>query len=262
MSFFIRYCNPVGGLNYYQAEVGATATFGNAQQFATQALADAFIADHKMCATSFTNAQNNILLTTGTSFTVPNNVFTLDNIRCWGGSGGGCTGAGVNGRPGGGGGAMGQKNSLAVTPGTDETYQIGAAGANGIPGGNGTATFFRDAATVKGDFGVGGPNSDTTFGTGGLVANCVGDVKLAGGDGAARNAAQGGGGGSSAGTALAGVSAVGTTGGTAPSGGGNGGNAGAAGSAPGGGGGGGAGGSGAAGAGAIGQISFTYIIGK
>ena len=258
---FIRYDHPTGGANWYRAEIGPTATFGQARQFVDVAEAQAFIDAHHMCASPFANTQNNILLTSGTEFVVPDNVFTLTNIRCWGGGGGGCAGAAANGRPGGGGGAVALLNSLSVTPGTGEPIQIGLGGANSTPGANGQATFFRDAATVKADFGVGGPDNDATFGTGGLVANCVGDVKLKGGDGAARAAGVGGGGGSSAGTSLAGVDAIGANGGIAPSGGGGGGNAGNGGSTPGGGGGGGAGGFGGAGAGADGQISFTYVIG-
>lgn len=258
---FIRYDHPTGGANWYRSEIGPTTNFGLAATFADLATAQAFIDLHHMCATAFDGVETTVTVTSGTEFVIPDNVYKLNTISCIGGGGSGCAGAAANGRPGGGGGAFAAIVELPVTPGTAEPIQIGQGGVNNTPGNPGTATWFRSNITVNADFGLGGPDSDTLVGVGGLVANCIGTFKNKGGSGAPRNAASGGGGGSSAGIGIDGVDAVSATGALAPVGGGNGGNEGLAGSVPGGGGGGGHGGLSASGDGAAGHIVISYTPG-
>jgi len=259
MSFFIRYCAPAVS-TYYQAETGPTTTFANARLFTLQADADAFIAAHGMCAVSFTDAILTVNVTSGTQVIPPDNVTTFLTVEGWGGGGGGCTGAAVNGRPGGGGGAYSKIVNLPVTPGVPITVAIGTAGGAGIPGGNGGDTSVAAGVTLLAKGGVGGPNNDATFGTGGLASAGVGTTKFSGGDGAPRTGASGGGGGSSGGTAANGNPGVGIVGGAAVAGGGAGGDHALDGAAPGGAGGGGDG-LGAAGNGVGGKLTYTYRIG-
>lgn len=91
-------------------------------------------------------------------------------------------------RPGGG-GAYAKITGFATTPGNSYPFQAPNAATTQTAGSN--PTWFNSTATVKADNGVSGTVS--AAGAGGLVANCVGSVKTAGGAGF--NAATGGGGG-------------------------------------------------------------------
>ncbi len=207
-----------------------------------------------------------------TSWVCPTGITTVD-VECWGGGGGGGNGSYVapNRFSGGsgGGGAYAKKNAMGVTPSSSYTVNIGTGGiANGVRGGD---SWFDTSGTVRGRGGNSG--SGSSLGTGGSIANSVGDVRFAGGTGS--NGIQssvanqdGRGGGSSAGTAANGTAAASIVGAVAPSGGGNGGDGGTSaptngsdGLVPGGGAGG--GGSttstqGTGGKGAVGQVVLTY----
>jgi hypothetical protein len=192
-------------------------------------------------------------ITSGASFVTPADWNNANNkVHCIGAGANGLVGSGTGGnafgKAGGGGGAYAAKNNMTLS-GT-VVCQIGAANS-------GTDTFVTNAATLNADAAA------VSSATGGLLANCVGDVKFAGGNGDAGGVTGGdpsGGGGGAAGPA-GGQAASGMSGGAGNNGalgGGNGGStvggAGAAGSlwgtgiGPGGGGGGrnttGAGGSG------------------
>lgn len=153
------------------------------------------------------------------NWTAPANVTSVI-VEVWGGGGGGGGNTTTSDGGGGGGGGAYSRSTLAVTPGNDYAYSVGAGG-NGGNGANGTAggdTYFIDAATVMakgGAFGYGktGGFAPGAGGLGGAAAAGFGDVKFSGGNGdngRNNNRGRGGPGGSSAGTAANGT----TTGGT------------------------------------------------
>lgn len=168
-----------------------------------------------------------VILTTGTSWTVPSDWSNTSNtIEVIGGGAGGSNGTtgdtsnGNLGGRGGGGGAYASVTNLTLTPGGSIVIQIGQAG--GVAA-NATDTFFNrtagvandctDTVSVCADNGLTGAGS--TGGVGGLAANSVGTVTRNGGSGgsagtytAGNDAGSGGGGGGGG----AGPSAVGTTG--------------------------------------------------
>ena len=153
-------------------------------------------------------------------------------VECWG-YGGNPNSLGAAG----GGGAYAKTNAYPVVPGT--SYSLD--GYDGAVGG--TCRVWLGATTIcQADRGLGGGgDSPPTGGAGGLVANCVGDVKVAGGSGGnGREPASysGGGGGCGNGTSGNGTNATASahgTGGTGANGGGNGGNGTVSGNTPGGG---------------------------
>lgn len=167
----------------------------------------------------------------------------------------GASGGGGSGFPfalGGGGGARSILTAYSVTPGNSYDYYVGDK--NALAGWYGEASWWVSPAVGNADFGWDG--DDLTHACeGGAIANCVGDLKYAGGNGG--NGAYHGGGGSSAGSSANGANATSSTGATAPSGGTNGSNAGLNGVAPGGGGG---GLTEDATFGAAGQIVLTYTV--
>lgn len=145
-----------------------------------------------------------IYLTSGTSWTVPNDWDNSNNsIEVIGGGGAGAgNGSGVGGG-GGGGGAYAKVSNVTLTPGSTVTYAIGAPGVVGTsPGGD---TYFcnstSDCASISGGSVVvgakgGGSATDAGGGAGGLASTSVGTIKNSGGTGgnAAANAGAGGGG--------------------------------------------------------------------
>ena len=127
------------------------------------------------------NAQTQtVILTSGSSWTVPANVYSI-TVECWGGGGGGSntTTAGRTGG-GGGGGAYAKKNSIIVTPGSSFSYSVGGGGGGSSVGGD---TWFSSTSTVLAKGGSGGTSNSSTGGTGGSATSSVGDVKYAGGKG-------------------------------------------------------------------------------
>src|SRR5262245_50497156 len=191
------------------------------------------------------------------TWTCPTGVTSVQ-VEVWGG--GGVAGNGDNstlGGGGGGGGGYSRLNAYMVTPGNNYTVHVAA-------GGTGTNSYFNTTGTVLANSGSNGTTGGAG-GAGGGSVTAIGDVKFAGGAGAANQTYQGGGGGSSAGPAAAGVTATTTAGATAPSGGGSGGAGDAAasgavaGASPGGGGGGGYY-VGVGAAGAPGKVVLTYTV--
>lgn len=217
-----------------------------------------------------------IILNSGTSWTVPADWNSLDNsIEVIGGGGGGRSGNGSDGTGGGGGGGYSRTINVALTPGASVTYSLGAGG---VANTGGTDTFFcnstsncgsiADSAVVAGAKG-GAAGGMSGSGLGGSTSGGIGYLKYTGGnggsgsgwgssggggsagpDGGGRNGgassaslcAGGGGGGANNGTAGSdGTAYPGGAGGNGPSGSGGTGSAGAAGTAGTGGGGGGGG---------------------
>lgn len=134
------------------------------------------------------------VLTSGTTWTVPANVYSLTSVECWGG------GAATGSRPGGGGG-YGKIENYSVTPGQIINIQI-AAQTSSTTGGD---TWFATSGTVKG-----GGASGRLGGTG------TGTTTYTGGNG--RDATDGGGGSSATPTGNGGAGDA-STGGSAPGGG-------------------------------------------
>lgn len=167
-------------------------------------------------------ATTTIFLTTGTSWTVPNDwnnsANKIEVIGGGGGGGGGKAGNGAGSGSGGGGGAYARITNLTLTGGGSVTIQVGAAGTGGAAGANGTAatsTWFNGAnCTAASTCAVGGGaglTTSATGGAGGAAASSVGTTKFSGGSGGAGSTAvgtSGGGGGGAAGLNGTGLSAA------------------------------------------------------
>jgi Glycine-rich domain len=180
-----------------------------------------------------------VVLTSGTSWTVPADCSSIDTLELWGGNASGA-GPGVaypSGQCGGGGGAGAYARwaTISVTTGATYTIAVGAGGpqktnANGVDGGATSvtigATTYSAAGGLHGTGGVSG-----TGGTGGLggaaTTTPTPAASFAGGNGAnGAQASHGGGGGGSPGSSGAGGNASGGTGGAGGTGGGTAGGAG------------------------------------
>jgi len=184
----------------------------------------------------YTTTTDSVTFTSGSgNWTAPAGVTSV-KAECWGagasgesgesnGSGGGSPGGG------GGGGEYAQEPTLAVTPGNNYAYSVGAGGimtvGTSAPGGN--TTFTGDTVTVTAH----GSPGNNSFGTGSPGGTgSMNTIHFAGGSGGSTSGSAGGGagGGSSAGTSSAGANgadvtngSAGGAGGVAPAGGGSGG---------------------------------------
>jgi hypothetical protein len=177
---------------------------------------------------NFSRRPITVVLTSGTSWTVPPGITSLRSVECWG-AGGGAAGWNLS-YGGGGGGAYAKKLSLAVTPGASITYSIGAGGTSPIygPGVDGGDTWFVNSSTVLAKGGKGSLKDDTNWlgGAGGAAGSSIGNLVYSGGKGGDTPAdVSGAGGGSSATPTAAGTSgancttSVGGAGGSATNGG-------------------------------------------
>lgn len=102
-----------------------------------------------------------IILTSGTSWTVPANWNNANNkVECGGA-----------GYAGGGGGAYALKNNVALTPGAGVSYQIGHPATSHTT----SDSWFSARSVVT----AAGATSD---GLGGKASDCIGDVKYSGGN--------------------------------------------------------------------------------
>jgi hypothetical protein len=124
-----------------------------------------------------------VTLTSGTSWTVPSGVTSVNGTLVAGGQGGGCSGfaGGTDysqiGKQGQGGQVI--TSNVSTTPGASITYGIGAGGTGGASygagGGAGGSTTFTGATTASGSNGItannggtgGGPGPNSGGGTGG-----------------------------------------------------------------------------------------------
>lgn len=121
-----------------------------------------------------------IILTSGTSWTVPADWNSANNkIEC---IGAGARNVGSGGSAGGGGGAYAPKNNLSLTPGANVSYQIGTQSSTASV----SATWFSSATTVKA---AGALNS-----IGGKAADSIGDSPIYSGGSAYAGFQSGGGG--------------------------------------------------------------------
>lgn len=128
--------------------------------------------------TSLLDAYKVIFYKTSGTITLPADFNTANNtVECIGEGGRGNGGTTLNSGGGGGGGAYAKRNNYSVKgPYESLTVIVGT-------GGSGSQTQFDSGASggCQADFGV--SPIGTTGGAGGLVANCIGDVKFAGGNG-------------------------------------------------------------------------------
>lgn len=217
-----------------------------------------------------TGSPTTVTLTSGTTWTAPAGVTSIQ-VECVGGGGGG--GNSNSGGGGGGGAAYARRNSITVTPGMMYTYTIGSGGASvGNNATNGGTTTFTGNSGVQCSAAGGSGASVGNGGSGGSAAASTGDITFNGGNGATASANMySGGGGGSGGGSSAGTAAVNYHGSSAVTGGGPGGDGSifmsvsAIGSAPivgpGGGGGGAIATSSGGGNGFNGQIRITYTTG-
>lgn len=145
-----------------------------------------------------TASATTIFLTSGSTWTVPNDWNSANNtIEVIGGGASAGGGVGING---GGGGAYSKISNLFLTSGSSVTYRIGLAGGIGATGGdtyfNGTgSTCISQSVCAKG----GGPAADYTAGAGGAAASGIGTIKYSGGAGALAGGITGGGAGGAGG---------------------------------------------------------------
>lgn len=144
-----------------------------------------------------------VFITSGTTYVIPNDYFSLVSIECIG------AGSKDAGSFGGAGGAYAKITSLALTPGQSITIQIGASAA-ATPT---TNTWFNGANLAASSVGAQGGNGYT----GGSVASSVGTVKFAGGN----TGSFGTGGGGAAGPLGAGGASAANAGGAGGNGGGS-----------------------------------------
>lgn len=225
---------------------------------------------------------------TTTTWVCPENV-TAVTIECWGAGGAGGSAQRVGGAGslqlagGGAGGAYAKKLNYPVTPGTTYYINVGTSAQNTstvtgttVSGGDTWFNSTNSPSTIilaKGGAGGAsaiGSTTATAFGSNGVgtTTGSLGELRYAGGSGAAGSALGSGGGGSGAGYATNGANATGSAGGVAPLGGGSGGAGntssslpGTAGAQPGGGGAGGRNSSGTltvGAAGGSGLVKLTY----
>jgi hypothetical protein len=147
-----------------------------------------------------------VVLTSGTSWTVPYTWNNLNNsvICIGGGAGGGGVSCG-----GGGGGTRSTSYNLTLTKGSTVSYSIGAGGSAGTAGGD--TTFNSSAIVAKG----GSSTATATGGLGGSASSSVGNSKLSGGNGGVGQADVGGGGGGAGGDFGGGISGSSGNSGTA-----------------------------------------------
>jgi hypothetical protein len=139
-----------------------------------------------------------IVLTSGTSWSVPANWNSANNyVEIIGAGGNGAGGTATQGGGGGGGGAYAHKLNVTLTPSGSAAYSIAA-------GGSAADTYFNGANLAASSVGskAGTNASGTTNGTGGSGASSVGDVKFSGGNGGSSIASGGGGGGGGSGGPL------------------------------------------------------------
>jgi hypothetical protein len=150
---------------------------------------------------------NTIILTSGSSWSVPADWNSSNNaIHVIGGGGGGSS---VDGGAGGGGGAYSMATNISLTPSGSVSYAIGSGGSFGDPNGStGGDTYFCNSTSNCGSIGgsavvagaVGGQGGQSgTGGVGGAAGSGVGPTKRSGGDGGYSTDWGGGGGGGAGG---------------------------------------------------------------
>lgn len=123
--------------------------------------------------------QCRVILTSGSSFTVPSD-WSLINTEEAIGAGG--TGSSATYGNGGAGGCYAKRSNVALTPGSIISYQIGAGGGSTGAGTAPTAnTWFQNGSTL------------VAAGAASTATNCVGDVVYAGGAGGIGHNSGGGG---------------------------------------------------------------------
>ncbi len=148
---------------------------------------------------------NVVYLTSGSTWTVPDDWNSASNtIEVIGGGGSGMTsGSGGAGSSGGGGGAYSKITNAELIPGSTVTYSVGAGGSgNQVSGGD---TWLCETTTsctaITGGSVIVGAKAGTGGdpGLGGAAASGVGDTKYSGGNGGAAASNSSGGGGGAAG---------------------------------------------------------------
>src|SRR5690554_535220 len=131
--------------------------------------------------------QDTVILTTGTSWTIPADADPSSiSIECWGAGGGGAyTTNSKSAGGGGGGGAYAQKTFTSFTIGQEINYEIGTGGSGGTgTNAGGDTWFFEDSIIgVKAQGGRGVANDSKTGAAGGSGAASFGDAVFNGGKG-------------------------------------------------------------------------------
>jgi hypothetical protein len=128
-----------------------------------------------------------IFIVSGTSWTVPTDWNSANNIvETIGGGGGGQTANAAYAGSGGGGGAYSKITNLSLTAGSSITIQVGTGGAAGTPGGD---TWFNGASLAASSVGAkaGDGGGDGSGGAGGAASGGIGTVRYDGGNGGTNN---------------------------------------------------------------------------
>ncbi|HVY72678.1 MAG TPA: hypothetical protein VG984_01315 [Candidatus Paceibacterota bacterium] len=137
------------------------------------------------------SAQKVVYLTSGSSWTVPNDWSSINSIEVIGGGGGGASGPIT---AGGGGGAYSKISNAPLTPNASIAYSVGSGGPGSVGGGD---TYFNggtcstSSVCAKG----GGAGSGASGGAGGAASGGIGTIKYSGGVGGPGSTGSGGGGG-------------------------------------------------------------------
>lgn len=132
------------------------------------------------------------------TFVAPATITGNATIECLGAGGGGANRTSNNVGGGGGGGGAYASLTTKLNGSNSYTYTVGAGGAQNTAGG---ATYWQTGTQLKAVGGYGTTANSATGAAGGLAANCIGDVKYAGGWGYTWvSGTYGAGGGSSAGS--------------------------------------------------------------
>lgn len=156
-----------------------------------------------------------IILTSGTSWTVPSDWTNTNQIETWGAGGGGGNNPPQN-SGGSGGGAYSSSSNLTGLSGSI-SIGIGAGGGNGTTGGNGGGTWFNGSSVATGTVSSNGGTGVLNVAAGGAGGTTGGNgtTKFAGGAGGTADGTSGdggAGGGGAAGPAGAGVAGAANSG--------------------------------------------------
>ncbi len=131
--------------------------------------------------------QQTVVLTTGSTWTVPVDADVSSiQVECWGAGGGGAYTSSSSGAGGaGGGGAYAKTVFTSFVTGQTINYEIGAGGLGSAGANAGGATWFflnaNGGASAAG--GLGATNNSTAGGLGGSASASFGDVTFSGGKG-------------------------------------------------------------------------------
>lgn len=159
--------------------------------FVTQSILSVSLISLILFSGMFSSAANaqptTVVLTTGSTWTVPTDADVSSiTIECWGAGGAGSYSSTSSSAGGaGGGGAYAQKAFTSFTAGQTVTYEIGIGGSGASGTNDGGVTWFstNTATGVMADGGKGAVDNSKIGAAGGTAGSSIGDIKQSGGKG-------------------------------------------------------------------------------